>query len=440
MRILLIDPPVAFLEGDGSTRFVQPLGLAYVGAALQGAGHEVRFLLPDVRPYFGDDPWGEIAGAVQAEAPDIIGLTAVTSSYPSAQHTAQAARQAAPDALIVLGGVHASTLPAQALAGAPEIDVVVSGEGEGPMVELAAGRPPWEVPAVWVRDPDTGHPTSPAGPGPPVDDLDALHWPLRTGLVWGGEDSEAHAPAHHVLREALITVRGCPYKCIYCAVPGLDNRRTRYRSATGVADEIEALKERWDVRYLFFHDSVFTLHRQRTLDLCTALATRGLQTPFTCQTRADRIDKELATALAAAGCARIFLGIESGDERSLKKMRKATPLSQITQAVPTIQAAGIACSGYFMVGFPWEDATSLTTTADFATSLNLDSLSLFSATPLPGTELWRLAADHTRTPTHTRTTAPDFRLPQVNLTSMPDATYAATYEGIRQRFERYNAE
>lgn len=88
-----------------------------------------------------------------------------------------------------------------------------------------------------------------------------------------------------------------------------------------------------------------------------------------------------------------------------------------------------------MVGFPWEDTDSIQGTADFATSLDLDSLSLFSATPLPGTELWRLAAEDRRD----RPTAPDFRRPQVNLTALQDDVYAATYEGIRLRFEQYNA-
>ena len=342
---------------------------------------------------------------------------------------AEAVRRAAPAATVVLGGVHASTVPASALAEAPAFDHVLAGEGEAAMVELASGVAPEQVAGLWLRRPDDGAAICPSGPRAPAESLDDLAWPLREGLLW------AEGGAHPVLREAVITVRGCPYRCIYCAVPGLDDRRTRYRSAEGVTDEIEALREQWDPGYLFFHDSVFTMHRRRTLELCDRLAARGPALPFTCQTRADRVDPEIADALARAGCNRVFLGIESGDTESLRRMRKDVPLKQVTDAIEQLTTAGVACSGYFMVGFPWEDPDSIGRTAQFATSVGLDSVSLFSATPLPGTELWDLARqDARRVPS-----APDFRRPQVNLTAMPDDEYASLFGEVRARCDAYNA-
>ncbi len=430
MKVLLIDPPELFLRGEGHTRQVQPLGLAYVGAAIADIA-EVRFLLPDTRAWVGDDPWGELVRTVQAEAPDLVGFTAVTATYPSAVAFAQRLRATLPELPMVLGGVHASTEPADALRGAPALDWVIRGEGELTLRELVAAvaaegralRDPGQIHGLWWRD--AAGQVRASQPRAPAPDLDALPNPLREGLVWPDDIQ----PAFY---QAMVTLRGCPYRCIYCAVPGLDERKTRYRSATHVVDEIAALKARWDIPYLFFHDSVFTLHKKRTLAICAEMVERGLQVPFCIQTRADRIDAEVLEAMLAAGLHQVFFGIESGDADSLKRIRKATPLAQIRSAVALTRAADVRTSGFFMVGWPWEDRARMQATADFATSLDLDAVSLFSATPLPGTELWELAGG-----THLPESI-DFRTPQVNLTGMSDAAYAEAYAAVKAQVDAYN--
>lgn len=432
MKVLLIDPPELFLQGAGHTRQVQPLGLAYVGAAIADLA-DVRFLLPDTRPWIGGDPWAELVATVRAEKPDLVGFTAVTATFRAAARFAAELRAAFPDLPIVLGGVHASTDPAGALRGAPAVDWVIRGEGEPTLralvLRLRDGgirrvlAEPETLAGLWWRD-DDGQ-VQQAPPRLPTADLDTLPAPLRDGLVW----PDHIQPAFY---QAMITLRGCPYKCIYCAVPNLDERRTRYRSPSHVVDEIAELKRRWQIPYLFFHDSVFTLHKQRTLEICRLMVARGLQVPFCIQTRADRLDAELLDALLAAGLHQVFFGIESGDADSLRRIRKATPLAQIRHAVALTRAAGVRTSGFFMVGWPWEDAALMTKTADFATSLDLDAISLFSATPLPGTELWELS-DQDASPDSI-----DFRTPQVNLTTMTATAYAAAFATVKARVDAYN--
>jgi radical SAM superfamily enzyme YgiQ (UPF0313 family) len=136
--------------------------------------------------------------------------------------------------------------------------------------------------------------------------------------------------------------------------------------------------------------------------------------------------------MVRAGCEQIFFGIESGDLESLAKIRKKMSLESIRAAVELVKARGIRCSGFFMVGFPWEDEVLIERTAEFATSLGLDAISLFSATPLPGTELWTLAGG-----SHMPGSI-DFRTPQVNLTKLPDAEYAALFGRVKSRIDRYN--
>lgn len=429
MKLLLVDPPSLFLRGEGLTRQVQPLGLASVGAAVADLA-QVRFLLPDTRAWVGDDPWAELVDAVVAEAPDLLGLTAVSVAFSAAAELARRVRLRLPDLPIVLGGVHASVDPLAALREATAVDAAVQGEGEAPLRAIVSA---WRETGDWP-DPATvpglvlrrqGRLVS-GPPAVPVADLDGLPPPLREGLVWA-QDVQ---PAFY---QAMITVRGCPYHCTYCAVPGLASARTRLRSPSSVVDEIAALRANYGIDYLFFHDSVFTLHRKRTLALCDEMIRRDQRVAFCCQTRADRVDPALLAHMVAAGLHQIFFGLESGNPETLRRIRKDVPLERARAAVDEVRALGVRCSGFFMVGFPWEDAAAITRTLDFACSLDLDAISLFSATPLPGTALWQ------EMPAPTLPVDHDFRGPGLNLTAMTDEAYRALFARCQRRVDDFNA-
>ncbi len=107
-------------------------------------------------------------------------------------------------------------------------------------------------------------------------------------------------------------------------------------------------------------------------------------------------------------------------------------LETIRKAVAMTKALCIRCTGFFMVGFPWETRSMIERTADFATDLGLDAISLFSATPLPGTELWDVSQDRLLSD------SVDFRAPQINLTSMPLQEYASLFGDIKKRVDAYN--
>ena len=117
---------------------------------------------------------------------------------------------------------------------------------------------------------------------------------------------------------------------------------------------------------------------------------------------------------------------------TLKRIGKKYDMEQVKSAVSMVIGSGIQCSGFFMIGFPWETETMMESTAYFATHLELDSVFLFSATPLPGTRLWEMT-DTRRLPTSI-----DFRRPEVNLTRMADRSYRELYNRIHDRFEAYN--
>jgi len=420
VRVLLIDPPDLFLEGKGVTRQVLPLGLGMIAAAVR-PHHDVTMLLPDARAYIGDDPWGEIRRAILDWQPDVVGITSVTATFPAARKLAAMLAEELPGVPVIMGGIHA-TFCADETARLPGVRAVVAGEGEhrgeGVLAALESGGDLTAIPGVVTAN----------GRGPeraPIADVDALPLADRDSVLWADD-------LHPAFYQALITLRGCPYRCVYCSVPNGPEGRTRYRSATKVAEEAAWLKSRYDVPYLFFHDSVFTLNRKRTLAMCDALDAHGVRIPFACQTRADRVDEPLLDRLVEVGLHQVFFGIESGDRASLKLIKKDMPLEQIGRAVAWVKARGVRCTGFFMVGFPWETERQIRQTADFACSLGLDAVSLFSATPLPGTELWRMAQGTVLPETI------DFRAPQVNLTALPSDAYATLFNTVKAQIEDYN--
>ena len=200
MKVLLAEPPQLFLEGIGHTRQVQLLGIGYIGAAL-ATEHDVRFLLPDTRSYVGREPWAEIERAIVDEAPDVVGITAVTANYPAASVLASLVKRVDEEICVVLGGVHASTEPVAALTGAPDVDFVVRGEGELTMLELVrqieargvGGVRPDTIAGLYWREHKGGIRSS--TPRPPIADLDSLPFPMRDGLVW---NDDIHSASWHL--------------------------------------------------------------------------------------------------------------------------------------------------------------------------------------------------------------------------------------------------
>ena len=136
MKVLLIDPPVSFLEGKGVTRQSLPLSLASVAAYLTREGCECRLLLPDTKAYSGTDPWGELRKVIVQEDPDIVGVTALTATLPAAKKMVEIVQEAlGAEVPIVMGGPHATARPKD-MAKIPGVRAVVQGEGEESMAEL----------------------------------------------------------------------------------------------------------------------------------------------------------------------------------------------------------------------------------------------------------------------------------------------------------------
>jgi anaerobic magnesium-protoporphyrin IX monomethyl ester cyclase len=185
---------------------------------------------------------------------------------------------------------------------------------------------------------------------------------------------------------SVMTTRGCPFSCEFCsnAVFGISYRE---RSSENVLNEVEEILALGYDR-IHFADDVFTLNNKRIKQICEDIQERGLDFKWECLARVDSIDKATADSMKKAGCNRIFYGIESGDESTLRLMKKRISLDLARSAVDVAKSSGLKTGAFFILCYPGETDDTVLKTIRFATSLPLDYLSFTNAYPLPGTALY----------------------------------------------------
>jgi radical SAM superfamily enzyme YgiQ (UPF0313 family) len=242
-------------------------------------------------------------------------------------------------------------------------DVVVIGEGERTIEELliALRSPRPDLTTVngivFKGDDGTIVRTPPRALLP---DLDQQPYPDREAI-----DVPAYLRAwrerHGFGTVSLITARGCPYTCTWCSrsVFGETHRR---RSVMNVADEVEGIVDRYHPERLWYADDVFAIHRTWTIAYARELETRHLHMPFECISRAERIDDDVAAALASLGCFRVWIGSESGSQRILDAMERGVTVDQVRTAVGQLKQQGIQTGMFFMWGYEGEDLPDIEAT------------------------------------------------------------------------------
>lgn len=287
-----------------------------------------------------------------------------------------------PGVCIVLGGPHCTLRPDQVLADTRrENTFVVRGEGEGTIVALLnslnAGQDLSELSGIsWWQDGSPHH----AGPVGVVSDLDTLPMPAR----------HLFPMAYYRARTGyaqLITSRGCPYRCAFCAAPAIWQGRHRVRTPQSVVSEIHMLVRRFGFRRLVFADDLFMLSRRRVHDLCDAILSSGIQFEWWCTGRTNVATEDVIDKMAKAGCVQIFYGIESANQSTLDLVRKRTTPAQARAAVRRTKQHGIRVTCSFIIGLPGETRADVLRTIRFVKALEPDVVDLNFLKPYPGSEL-----------------------------------------------------
>lgn len=214
-------------------------------------------------------------------------------------------------------------------------------------------------------------------------DLDAQPFPDRSAI-----DLSLYLNAwrqrHGAGTVSLITARGCPYTCTWCSrsVFGESHRR---RSVTNVADEVEAIVDRYRPERLWYADDVFAIHRGWTVAYARELERRRLRLPFECISRAERIDDAVADALASLGCFRVWIGSESGSQKILDAMKRRVAVDQVRASAALLRRRGIEVGMFIMLGYDGEDMADLRATVDHLKKTAPDVFLTTVSYPIKGT-------------------------------------------------------
>lgn len=424
MKILLIRPPVFSLSLDypQGPRFGAPIGLLYLAASLEAAGHEVviydALIEADLdRPVRGADGRYHIGATreafierLRAQRPEVIGVTNPFADFAEmALWATRAAREALPGCTTVIGGPHATAVPQFFLAD-DSVDFVVRGEGEvsfpALLEGLRKGAAPISPDGVAGRERDGT--LSIGRPAPVIADLDALPLPAYHlidmeryfAMVRRGFPSRFAFEYEGSEREiSIVTSRGCPFRCVFCGNHLHMGRRFRGHSPAHVLRHMALLIETYGVRHFHVEDDNLSFDGQRLDAILSGILERGWHITWDAPNgiRADTLTPGLLEKIRRTGCTYLTVGIESGNQDVLKKVvKKSLSLEAVEKAVGACRRLQVDIHGFYIVGFPGETLAQIDDTFAFARRLydRYDVVPHVSmARPLPGTELYRLCAE-----------------------------------------------
>lgn len=379
--ILALDP-----EEQKVMRPHPPLGLLYLSSHLKARGFTVGVFDGTFRSLEA------FAETLQRDRPRVVGVAANMMTKRNALAMIAIARQHG--ARVVVGGPDPPYYAESYLqAGA---DVVVIGEGEQTLEELLQSSvADWPaINGIVFKSADGSIVRTP--PRPLLADLDRQPFPDRSAI-----DVPSYLNAwrerHGVGTVSLITARGCPYTCTWCSrsVFGESHRR---RSAVNVADEVEAIVDRYHPERLWYADDVFAIHRGWTLEYARELEQRRLRLPFECISRAERIDDAVADALVSLGCFRVWIGAESGSQRVLDAMKRRVTLGQVRDTAERLRCRGIQVGMFIMLGYEGEEMSDLQATVDHLKNTAPDIFLTTVSYPIKGTPYYAAVADRVSAP------------------------------------------
>lgn len=374
MKILLVNC-INLEEGlRAQEDSAEHLGILYIASSLRRHFTENELEIKvTYGPVFGS--------TLDDEKPDIVGLSSVSQNYHIAQRYAKLCRER--NIPVIVGGVHISTLPHTLTE---DMDVGIINEGEDAIVELmrvfmedgSLTRQKLAAVKGIVYHDGGGLVTTPSRER--IKDLDTLPIPARE--------------LYHHPRRGIFTSRGCPYECTFCFSKPFWGAKARFFSPEYVVKEMAHIVERFNVSQLSIYDDLFIAPRARFKKMVELIREAGLhkKITFNCNVRPNEITDEVAELLKSMNITHVFLGIESGNQRVLKYLKKqAATVEQNRNAIRILKKHGIITYGGFIIGSPDETREEIMDTYRFIRKSGIDGFSPLMLTPLPGTPVWNIA-------------------------------------------------
>lgn len=382
MKIVLINPN---FEGSlESKRSYIPLGLAYIAAVVrESKRHEFKVI--DAAALEMSDK--RLTEELKKFKPDFIALGAVTDLMEASVRVCNLAKKLG--IKTILGGVHPTILPRETLA-FENIDFVVIGEGEYTILDiLDTFEKKGDIKDIKGIAYKKDGKIVINKPRPAIENLDELPFPARDLFPW-----RLYSSFSSIVRKTptlhMMTSRGCPFKCTFCASQSLW-KTCRARSPKNIVDEMEELVKKFGIKEIYLFDDTFNLNIKRAEEICDEIINRKLKIALRVQARVAPLTKRLLKKLKKAGCWCIYFGVESGNNVVLKDIKKYISVDQVKEAFKMTNEAGIRTFGFFMIGLPKDDKKTIKETLKLALDIDPDFVNFAILIVYPGTEIYELA-------------------------------------------------
>lgn len=388
MRVLFINPPWIVRGKHNIWRnigsIMPSLGIAWLAAVLERDGHQVKILDAHAEQI----PIESVTKWVYRNGPfDLVGITSSTPLIRNAINIARLLKSEFPYTQIVLGGVHPTVLPEDVLA-EPSVDMVVRGEGEETIREIAAEKPWEDIDGISYRQDGLiiHNPERKL-----IADLDTLPFPAYHLLPMHKYRPAAGA-YKRLPASSVLATRGCPGRCTFCY--RIFGNRLRCRSGQNIAQEVRMLHDHYGIKEICFYDDTFTAVRREVQNFCHAIQEMGLDITWSCFSRIDTFDEEMFRLMKETGCHQVMYGVETYSQDVLKKINKKIDHEIVEVVIKTTKKIGLDVRAAFMLGNPGDTEETLKENINYAIRLDPD-LAIFNiTTPYPGTEMYNWAEEN----------------------------------------------
>lgn len=393
MKLLLINPPEKQVLRSNLPSNIEsfrgnnpPIGLLYVAAAAREVeGWRIKLIDSPALDYDA----AQLTEAIAQYWPDLVGIGATTFTYLDTLQTAKAAKLVNPAVKVLIGGVQPFVFPQETLR-QPDVDLILAGEAEDSIglllkrslengLDDLSGS---DIPGLLVK----GDEANEFSAAPPIKELDELPMP-----AW--DLSPINLYSSLVTRykpiTILITSRGCPYRCRYCA-NSPTGKRWRAHSADRVVEEMKTCQG-LGIKYLMLYDETFTVNKERVLQVCRGILAEGLSLRWMARATPDTVDLDGLKAMRAAGCDLITIGVEAGSPEVLKRLGRRSSIEEIKRAFGLARTAGLRSIAYFMLGNPGETAGDIDQSLKLAKSLRPDMIHASLFMPYPASAIYQEA-------------------------------------------------
>lgn len=377
MKIVLVRPSYK------SHIITPPLGIGYLASSLKKHGINAK-IIDGLRNNLDHET---LLKKIISEKPDAVGITCLTSFYNEVVALSKALKTKGYK--VIIGGVHPTFLPLETITDSGA-DYVVCGEGEIALVELAKNKfVNKNIQGVYSKkDLENGKPLLKAAA---IKNLDELPFP-----DWKQLDPNTYPKAPHGAFVKnfpigiIMTTRGCPYQCTFCASRKFYDVGIRYRTPENVIEEIKYLVKNFGIKEVHFEDDNLTLKRDHVEKICNLILENNLKISWACPNgiRADKVDEELIRLMKRSGCYFFAFGIESANPKILKNIKKLETISVIKRSIEIADKVGIECQGFFIFGLPGETIKTINESIEFAKNSKLSRAHFMILDVLPGSELW----------------------------------------------------